>query len=215
MITSTIYLIRHGQTRSNVTGFYMGRSDEDLDETGRKQATHLASSLAETPLAAVFSSPLRRALSTAMEMAAPRSLNTEVVNGLTEMDLGEWQGCHRDDIRSKWPELWKQWRSDPSGVTLTGGESLAMVGVRAFRAFEAIVKQAEGKTAAVVTHEVVIKTIAARVLGAPDGIYRRFEIGNASISTVIVFNGRYLLASLNDVAHLGSGWGNQPWRGER
>lgn len=44
-MTTTVMLVRHAQTNSNVTGYYMGWSDEDLDEVGYAQANRLSSRL--------------------------------------------------------------------------------------------------------------------------------------------------------------------------
>ena len=57
-MTTTVLLVRHGQTNSNVTGFYMGWSDEDLDEAGHTQARRLSSRLSGWPVASVYTSPL-------------------------------------------------------------------------------------------------------------------------------------------------------------
>jgi broad specificity phosphatase PhoE len=57
-----IILARHGQTRSNITRFYMGWSSEDLDPEGLIQARKTSARLAALPIAAVYSSPLTRAL---------------------------------------------------------------------------------------------------------------------------------------------------------
>lgn len=56
-----VLLVRHGQTDSNVTRLYMGWSQEDLTETGYSQAERLAQRLADVPISAVYSRPLKRA----------------------------------------------------------------------------------------------------------------------------------------------------------
>ena len=201
-MTTTIFLTRHGQTDSNVTGFYMGWSDEDLNETGNSQARHLSSRLSRLPIASVYTSTLRRAYTTATILAEPHGLEPKVLDDLIEIQLGDWQGLHRDEIQRKWPELWQQSRIDPKDITMPNGESFNEVTKRAIRAFETIVKANQGKRAVLVTHEVVVKVLAAYVLGASNSIYRRFEVNNASFSVIQVANGSYQLATLNDTSHL-------------
>ena len=41
-MTTTVLLARHEQTQSNVTGFFMGWSDEDINDLGYTQARSLA-----------------------------------------------------------------------------------------------------------------------------------------------------------------------------
>ena len=64
-MTTTILLVRHGQTNSNITGYYMGWSDEDLNNVGYTQVRRLSSRLASLSIASVYTSPLRRAYATA------------------------------------------------------------------------------------------------------------------------------------------------------
>ena len=201
-MTTSVLFVRHGQTESNVTGFYMGWSDEDLSEVGYAQARCLSSRLAGLPIASVYTSPLRRAYTTAAILAEPHKLEPRVLDDLIEIRLGDWQGLHVDEIRRRWPELWQQSRVDPSELTMPNGESLSEVTERAIRAFDRVVGDNWGKQAVIVTHDVIIKVLVAHVLGVSNSIYRRFEISNASLSVIRVFNSNSQLAMLNDTSHL-------------
>ena len=201
-MTTTVLLVRHGQTESNITGFFMGWSNEDLSDLGYAQAQRLSSRLAGLPIASVYTSPLKRAYNTALILAKPHNLEPKVLDDLIEIRLGDWQGLHRDKISQRWPELWQQSRIDPSEVTLPNGESFQQVTDRAVRAFEMIVADNQDKQAVMVTHEVVIRVLVAHVLGTSNSIYRRFEVGNASLSIIRVSDGKARLVTLNDSSHL-------------
>jgi len=201
-MTTTVLLARHGQTQSNVTGFFMGWSDEDINDLGYTQAHSLAFRLASLPIDSVYTSPLKRARNTALILAKPHNLDLKVLDDLIEIKLGDWQGLHMDEISQKWPELWKQSRIDPSEVTMPNGESFQQVTERAARAFEMIVSDNQDKQVAMVTHDVVIRVLVAHILGASNSIYRQFEINNASLSTIRVTNGKARLITLNDTSHL-------------
>ena len=201
-MTTTVLLARHGQTESNIIGFFMGWSDEDINDLGYTQARSLASRLARLPIASVYTSPLKRAYNTALILAKPHNLELKVLDDLIEIQLGDWQGLHMDEISQRWPELWKQSRIDPSEVTMPNGESFQQVTERAVRTFEAIVADNQDQQVAMVTHDVVIRVLVAHVLGASNSIYRRFEISNASLSTIRVTDGKARLVTLNDTSHL-------------
>ena len=203
-MTTTVLLVRHGQTDSNINGFYMGWSDEDLNQAGYAQARCLSSRLADLPVAAFYTSPLRRAYTTAAVLAEPHNIEPDALDGLAEIRLGDWQGLHMDEIRQRWPELWRQWRTDPSQLTLPNGESLNEVAERSLRAFEEVIRANQEKYAVIVTHDVVVKLLVAHVLGAPNSIYRRFNIGNTSLTVVRVVNDTPRLTLLNDTSHLES-----------
>ena len=201
-MTTTVLLVRHGQTNSNVTGFYMGRSDEDLDEAGHTQALRLSSRLSGWPVASVYTSPLRRAYTTAAILAEPHMLELNLLDDLIELGLGDWQGLHMDEIKRRWPDVWQQSRIDPSEVIMPNGERFRQVTERAVRAFQSIVGSNPGKQVVMVTHEAIVKVIVAHVLGVSNSMYRRFEVNNASLSVVRVANGNSRLITLNDTSHL-------------
>lgn len=202
-MTTTLLLVRHGQTTSNTTGFYMGWSDEDLNEAGYVQAQRLSSRLAKLPIASIYSSPLRRTYTTAIILAEPHHLDVKVLDDLIEIKLGDWQGLYKDEIKRRYPELWRQSRIDPSGITMPDGESFQQVTERAVRAFKMIAAANEGKQAVIVTHEIVIKVLIAHALGVTNSIYRRIEVTNASLSTIRIDSKNTQLLTMNDTSHLG------------
>src|SRR5690606_39686497 len=63
-----------------------------LSAAGRAQAGRLGAALAELPLAAVYSSPLQRALETATALAAPHALEPVLRARMTEPDFGPRTG---------------------------------------------------------------------------------------------------------------------------
>lgn len=201
-MATSVVLVRHGQTRSNATGFVMGWSEEDLDDTGYTQVRKLAFRIAGLPVSSIYSSPLRRTLATASIIAEPHGLEPRVLEDLIENNLGDWQGLHEDDIWRRWPELRKQSMIDPSDVTIPNGESFRQVTERAVRAFEMVLSSNEGGQPVIVTHDVIVRVLVAHVLGVTNSIYRRLMVNNASLSVIRVADGKSTLVTLNDVSHL-------------
>ncbi len=201
-MTTTVFLVRHGQTESNITGYFVGWSNEDISEVGYAQVRNLSSRLAKLPIASIYTSPLQRTLNTARLLAEPHKLEPVVLDDLIEIGLGDWQGLHRDEISQKWPDIWRQSRIDPSDVALPNGESFQQVTERAVRAFTRIVAENASQQALAVTHDVVIRVLAAHVLGTSNSVYRHMEINNASLTIIRVEDSRTRLVTLNDTAHL-------------
>ena len=81
-----LHVVRHGRTEVNAAGKLLGRSDPELDQTGRKQAEELANRLGEVDL--VISSPLKRT----METASYISNTVETDPRWLELDYGELEG---------------------------------------------------------------------------------------------------------------------------
>jgi broad specificity phosphatase PhoE len=201
-MTTTVMLVRHAQTNSNVTGYYMGWSEEDLDEVGYAQAHRLSARLASLPIASVYTSPLHRAHTTAAILTQPHRLKPEVLDDLIEVRLGDWQGLGADKVKLMWPELWRQLRIDPSDVTVPNGESFRQLTERAIRAFNTVVSIEGGKLVVIASHEAIVKVLVAHVLGVSNSIYPRFEIANASLTVIRAANTSYRLIMLDDTSHL-------------
>ena len=201
---TTLLVVRHGQTLSNVTGRYMGWIDEDLSEKGVWQAERLSRRLGQRSIAAVYSSPLKRAFRTAEIIALPHSLPVHSLEELGEIRIGVWEGMFAPQIAEKFPELWHAWRSDPSGVQMPGGESLAQVQDRVIAAFNYITEANHGEQVLVVTHDVIVRLLVAYCLNVSAAIYRRLEVANASLTIIQATDSQCRLRLLNDTGHLGS-----------
>lgn len=201
-MNTTLLVARHAQTLSNVTGRYMGWIDEDLSERGVWQAERLSQRLSQRPIAAVYSSPLKRAFRTAEIVALPHSLPVDSLEELGEIRIGVWEGMFAGEIAAKFPDLWQAWRSDPSGVQMPGGESMAQVHHRAIAAFNYITEANHGQQILVVTHDVIVRLLVAYCLNVSTAIYRRLEVANASLTIIQQVDGKCRLRLLNDTGHL-------------
>lgn len=202
MDTTKVFLVRHAQTRWNVTGRYMGWIDEGLSDEGLWQAEQLSRRLKNWSIDSAYSSPLKRAYETAQIIAKPHALQVCTMHELGEIRIGYWEGMYRDDVKSQYPEIWQAWRSDPSTVQMPNGENMSQVQERAVAAFQDIIGANIGHQVLIVTHEVIVKLLIAYCLDINISMYRRFEIANASLTIVQLIGNRYHLSSLNDTGHL-------------
>jgi broad specificity phosphatase PhoE len=144
-MTARLILIRHAETEGNKSR-YVGKEDLPLNETGVRQALDLAASLAAVHIDAILSSPMQRAVSTAMPLAQARSLPVVTDAGLVEVDYGSLQG----DIKGGRPfSLRREYAETP----MPGGESLKDVWKRLSEPMQSIKQAREaGQTLAVVSH---------------------------------------------------------------
>jgi len=108
-----IILVRHGETEWNVGEIFRGRIDIELNKTGIKQAELLAKYLSYLRIDAIYSSPLRRALTTAEIMANYHKLDVVITPGLVDFDYGEWQGLPHQEVKDRYKELYAQWINHP------------------------------------------------------------------------------------------------------
>jgi broad specificity phosphatase PhoE len=198
-----LFLVRHGETESNRLNLALGRDDVPLNERGLWQAERVAQALAREPLAAVYSSPLRRALDTARAVAAPHGLAVQIEQGLLEMDIGEVDGLTLAEVGSRYPGLLEAWASEEGpDQPMPGGERLVDVQERAWAAVQDLTARHADETVAAVAHNFVILTLLVRVLGIRLAQFHRLRHSLAAVSVIDFLPARVLLVRLNDTCHL-------------
>jgi ribonuclease H / adenosylcobalamin/alpha-ribazole phosphatase len=175
-------LLRHGQTALSVQRRYSGRGNPELTDLGRQQAQAAARYLGERGgIAAVFSSPLRRAYDTATAAAKALNLDVTVDDDLIETDFGSWEGLTFAEAAQRDPELHTRWLRDTS-TQPPGGESFDAALERVCRARERISAMHQGATVLVVSHVTPIKMLLRMALDAGPGILYRLHLDLASLS---------------------------------
>lgn len=100
-----LYLVRHGKPQyPDEHSYCVGQTDFSLSMLGHLQAVLLNEELSDK-ISGVYCSPLLRAVETAGHMAP--ELPHIIVSDLSERNLGEWDGLSFDEIRQRWPDIYK------------------------------------------------------------------------------------------------------------
>ena len=196
-----ITLVRHGETEWNVEEIFRGRIDIELNETGIRQAKLLAEYLGQIKIAAVYSSPLKRALRTADIIAAPHQLRVEIAPGLIDFDYGKWQGLPHQEVKEKYQELYSRWLNHPHQLRMPEGESLDDVSKRAMMVVAEIIAKVEG-TAVLVSHRVVSKVLICALLGLDNAHFWNVRQDVGGVTTFSYEKGRFVLTEHNNTSFL-------------
>ncbi|NPV07830.1 MAG: histidine phosphatase family protein [Anaerolineae bacterium] len=205
-MATTILLVRHGQTAWNTGERFRGRADIPLNPTGRAQAEALARRLAsEPPAAALFSSPLQRAVDTGRPVASALGLELHTSEALVDIDYGRFSGLSLPEARELYPEVYQAWTDAPHTVRLPGGESLAQVRARAGEYAWSLADRYEGERIILVTHLAVCRALFCYLLGLPESSFWCFHLDTASISEFRLRRGQATMIRANDTAHLAGG----------
>lgn len=199
-----LIIVRHGQTAWNEgEGERLrGRADLDLDEAGLRQAVAAATRLTKWEVAAVYSSPLRRAMRTAETLAKPRGLQVQPLEGLIDIDYGRWQGLSLREAEADDPELYTLWLDNPHLVTFPGGEGLEQVRSRATAAVETVVSRHLEQTVVLVSHKVVCKVLLCHLLGVDNSHFWQIHQELCAINVIEMEKDSPLIMLLNDTCHL-------------
>jgi len=204
-----LWLVRHGRTAGNDEGRIQGRSDFPLNEQGLQEASLLAERMAGISVAALYSSPLLRARQTASVIGQRVGLPVNVLDELSEIDMGSWERrtFRATDGADDGLGLGGRWVFGPDRPFLGGRETLEELVDRGRLAVETIGKQQATGDVCVAAHAGIILGVISACLALSDGTFLpSFMIGNASISLLEHRLGRWLLAFSNDQRHLGADW---------
>lgn len=198
-----IVLVRHGRTEWNRIERFRGRADVPLDETGLAQAKATGQRIAaEWQPAAIYSSPLSRAIQTAEAIAHHGETTVQPYPGLIDIDYGLWQGMTPEEAGRQWPDMVAAWYHAPHAARIPGGESLADVRRRGMAAVQALAERHHGATIVLVGHTVINRAILLGVMGLGDDRFWRIRQEPCAVNVFEVETDDFTLVSLNDTGHL-------------
>jgi probable phosphoglycerate mutase len=214
MESTRILAIRHGETAWNVDTRIQGQLNIGLNDTGLWQAQQVGKALAQEPIAAIYSSDLDRAFTTATAIAQSnqslisRTGHTTIVQpdmGLRERHFGHFEGMTWAEIEEKWPTDAKLWRSRDPHWSPQGGESLVVLNERIAQCVHAIASQHLGEQIVLVAHGGVLDVLYRLATGQDTQAPRTWHLGNAAINRLLWTPEGLGLVGWGDVAHLQEG----------
>lgn len=175
-MTTTILLVRHGETDWNRERRIQGHTDRPLNETGKAQAEALAEQLAGEPVDAVYSSDLLRAHETARIIARGKGLEVTTVPDLRERDFGTWEGLTDEEALLRFPQAQSGHWGD--------AETPEQMGRRVVEALRRIAAGHPGRRVVVVAHGGPLRALLRHCAVERDG-----PIGNCHVVRVESLNG--------------------------
>jgi broad specificity phosphatase PhoE len=211
-----LFFVRHGQSTGNVAGRLQGWRDLDLTPAGEQQAEKTGAFLArytreqDLPIAAIYSSDLRRARRTAEALGRHLGLPVQPEPGLRELHFGVVEGLTGDEIKARFPDQLHAWEDQTNyGFGWPGGETRGAFYAR-IQATVTRLMAGHPPTAnlLLVSHGGVIGSYLALLEHGEPSHWMRFPIGNCSISRVEWTpgdshpHGVACILATNDAAHL-------------
>lgn len=151
MIT-TIYLVRHGETKYNKLEIIMGNSNAALNYTGKKNSKNIGKKLKKLKIKPdlIYSSDLQRAKQTAEIIAREIQFTKPIrkAKSLREINYGDLEGIPIKNARQAVPE----YHSKNVNFTFPNGESYSKMHKRVIKETRRIVKQNQGNTILIISH---------------------------------------------------------------
>lgn len=199
-----VFMVRHGQTASNIAGLFHGATDVPLNDMGIRQAELVADRVSSIEnLNSLHSSPLQRAMRTAMAISRRIGLEPRIHAGLAEMDFGEAEGMVLAAMTEKWPDLARRFEDlSDHNVRFPGGESRSEFHTRVRETLDNIVATHSGERILVVAHGGVIASLVAQIVGGDPNDWRRYRIDNCSVTHIELATDGPVTHLMNDIVHL-------------
>ena len=206
-IIMRIFIVRHGESYSNVQGRIMSTTDLPLTEKGIKQAEtakiYIQKILCSSSFNQVFSSPLLRAKQTAAIICGnEKSIN--ISDGLSEMNLGKLEGLTWEERIALYPEI--NLENSLSKAMLPEGETFEDVFLRCKRFIQNNIKRKSlNENILIVSHGITIRIFINCLLGKPKHCVNFLNWSdNTAISEIDwqLHSNSKTLIRLNDRTHL-------------
>lgn len=198
-VSTTLFLMRHGEVDEEYHRKFGGTIDMDLSPVGRHQARTLADHVQRYSLDALYCSPMKRAVATADPIAQEQNLDPIQVEGLREIDFGEWTGKTWMEVRDEYQIDVFKWLDYLEAGSVKGAELGADFRKRVGEVIDEIVSANEGKQVGVVCHGGVVRAIMSHLLDIPLGLMGKLDIEYASL-TRLQTNERKTEATLVNLA---------------
>jgi len=221
-MSTRVILVRHGESPYNVQRRVQGLCDEStLTDNGCAGARQVGTALEGLSLSAVYSSPLKRAKSTAMLIretlidGGQSVPELQLKDTLREVNLFPWEGMTFEAIAADYPAEYLCWKQRPHELKLMkpsdqGDVEYAPIVdlyAQAQQFWADTLPHHANDTILVVGHSAINRALLQTAMGLGPQDLMSFHLANCSISILNI--GQQLgkdtqLESLNLTAHLGS-----------
>ncbi|HAV65177.1 MAG TPA: hypothetical protein DCY13_22750 [Verrucomicrobiales bacterium] len=197
-----LHLVRHGEVEESYHRIFGGRIDMNLSHRGQLQAVSVADHFAPIALDAVYCSPMKRAQQTVQPLLAAKEMEATTLDGLREMDFGDWTGHRWEEIQQKFGVSAFTWLEQIENGRVPGAETGDSLRSRIQPCIDRILNTHPEQTVLVVCHGGVIRVVLSLLLRLPLPSLVGFEVDYCSVSIVDCSEGKAILQLLN----------HAPWR---
>ena len=193
-----IIFLRHGQAENNVKRILAGRTDGiPLTKTGIKQAERIAEYLKPLDISAIYSSPIERASHTAEIVAKNNSLDYELDDRITEIDMGRFTRMNYDDMFAKYGNIFLKFYENDPVIAEHEVETFLEVQRRILDMVTDVVKKHKNENVILVTHMDPIKSMLSTVMDLKPKTLFELIIANASLTIIKEHENKFSLSAIN------------------
>ncbi|MCA8989562.1 MAG: histidine phosphatase family protein [Planctomycetaceae bacterium] len=121
---SQIILVRPGQTDFDCQHRVQGSLNLPLNESGHREVEQLLAALVDRDISLILSGPCDPSYGTAEILAQKLDVPFKSLEGLRNLGQGLWEGLEVDEVRRKFPTVYRRWEESPADVTIPNAEPI-------------------------------------------------------------------------------------------
>jgi len=193
-----IIFLRHAQAENNTKRILAGRTEGvPLTKTGIEQAERISEYLEPIDISAIYSSPIERAKHTAEIVAKNSSLNVDLDERLTEIDMGKFTHMNYDDMFAKYGNIFLKFYENNPVIAEHEVETFPNVQKRVLDMVDYVINKHKDKNVILVTHMDPIKSMLANVMDLKPKTLFELIIANASLTIIKEQDKIFSLSAIN------------------
>jgi len=193
-----IIFLRHAQAENNTKRILAGRTEGvHLTKAGIEQAESIAKYLKPLDISAIYSSPIERASHTAEIVAKNNSLDYELDDRLTEIEMGRFTRMNYDDMFAKYGNIFLKFYENDPVIAEHEVETFLEVQRRILDMVTHVVKKHKNENVIFVTHMDPIKSMLSIVMDLKPKTLFELIIANASLTIIKEQENKFSLSAIN------------------
>lgn len=183
--STTVYLVRHGESQLNLEKCVSGQLDISLSPAGIRQGQRLADQLRNVTLTGIYTSALKRTIETARPTAEQHGLSIHSKAGLNELHMGVLQGRFRDARDPEASTIWQEHKKDKRHYRIPGGECFLDFAERVKVSLNDILAHEEGGVILIVGHRNVNRVLFGLLMQRPDADWPDLELKSRCVYQIV------------------------------
>ena len=193
-----IIFLRHAQAENNAKRILAGRTEGvHLTKTGIEQAELIAKYLKPLDISAIYSSPIERASHTAEIVAKNNSLDHNLDDRLTEIEMGKFTRMNYDDMFAKYGNIFLKFYQNDPVIAEHEVETFPQVQSRILNMVNHLVEKHKNENVILVTHMDPIKSMLSTVMDLRPKALFELIIANASLTIIKEQDKKFSLSAIN------------------
>ena len=193
-----IIFLRHAQAENNTKRILAGRIEGvPLTKAGIEQAERIAKYLKPLDISAIYSSPIERSSHTAEIIAKNNSLDYELDDRITEIDMGKFTRMNYDDMFAKYGNIFLKFYENDPVIAEHEVETFPEVQRRILGMVNHVVEKHKNENVILVTHMDPIKSMLSIILDLKPKTLFELIIANASLTIIKEQENKFSLSAIN------------------